>query len=76
MERSEMNRRVHSVEQNPITNGSIENIPIFYQQGGMQEQENQEFFYGMVYKLLAETEEERNLYICDGKNDELYRVYM
>ena len=29
--------------------------------------------YGMVYKLLAETEEE-NLYICDGKNDELYEL--
>ncbi len=27
----------------------------------------------MVYKLLAETEEE-NLYICDGKNDELYEL--
>lgn len=29
--------------------------------------------YGMVYKLLGETEEE-NLYICDGKNDELYEL--
>ncbi len=28
----------------------------------------------MVYKLLKETEEE-NLYICDGKNDELYELY-
>ncbi len=27
----------------------------------------------MVYKLLAETEEE-NLYICGGKNDELYEL--
>ncbi len=27
----------------------------------------------MVYKLLAETEEE-NLYICDGKNDELHEL--
>ncbi len=30
------------------------------------------FLYGMVYKLLAETEEK--IFICDGKNDELYRV--
>jgi DNA segregation ATPase FtsK/SpoIIIE-like protein len=29
--------------------------------------------YGMVYKLLSETEKE-NLYICDGKNDELYEL--
>ena len=39
----------------------------------MLEQENQRVLYGMVYKLLAETEEE-NLYICDGKNDELYEL--
>lgn len=29
--------------------------------------------YGMIHKLLSETEEE-NLYICDGKNDELYEL--
>lgn len=29
--------------------------------------------YGIIHKLLAETEEE-NLYICDGKNDELYEL--
>ena len=29
--------------------------------------------YGMIHKLLAETSE-NNLYICDGKNDELYEL--
>lgn len=29
--------------------------------------------YGMIHKLLAETSE-NNLYICDGKNDELFEL--
>ncbi len=36
-------------------------------------QESQRVLYGIIHKLLAETEEE-NLYICDGKNDELYEL--
>ena len=34
------------------------NIPIFCQQGNVETGKNQEFFMEMVYKLIAETEEE------------------
>ncbi len=52
-----------------ISHGSIENIPIFYQQG-MQDRKVKSL-YGIIHKLLEGDRRRKNLYICDGKNDEL-----
>ncbi len=51
----------------------IENNPNLLLAGNVETGKSR-VLYGMVYKLLAETEKKKNLYICDGKNDELYEL--
>ncbi len=75
MEEIEMNQEKDSFNQTNITNAWYRKYPNLLLAGNVGTGKSKEFLYGMVYKLLARTEEE-NLYICDGKRMMSYTSYV